>query len=157
MKIIFLDIDGVLNTERYCKIQIERGMASYYDAEFNFDPICMRCLKEVIDKTGAKIVLSSSWRENPNDEYFYQFKLNLKVYDLLDSFIDVTPIFSNSRGEEIESWLTKNEVKYGDIEYIIIDDEDNMGDLKDRLVKCNPYFGFNIEQQEYAYKLFNTK
>ena len=159
MKVIFLDIDGVLNTERYCKIQVKRAMADSYEANFNFDPICMRCLKELIDKTGAKIVLSSSWRENPKDEYFYQFQLNLKVYGLLDSFISTTPIFHSSdiRGEEIKLWLNINKNIYKDIEYIIIDDEDNMGELKDRLVKCNPYYGFNNEMKEKAYSLFNIK
>lgn len=49
MKVIFLDIDGVLNTDRYLKIlKKQNGGVSYYGMEFNFDPRAMRNLKEII-------------------------------------------------------------------------------------------------------------
>lgn len=152
MKVIFLDIDGVLNTGRYRKVQVKRGISDYYNAQFNFDPICMRNLKEIVDKTGAKIVLSSTWRINQEDEYFNEFKLNLKQYDLFDSFISITPVLNSIRGDEIKEWLSnKNNVD----EFIILDDEDDMGDLINRLIKCDEFYGFNDEKKLEALKLFN--
>ena len=49
MKIIFLDIDGVLN---------QTGNA----ASLPFDPNCVMYLNHVIKETGAHIVISSAWR-----------------------------------------------------------------------------------------------
>ncbi len=57
MKIIFLDIDGVLNHMYWLKKM--KGVEG--DKKF-FDPDCVRRLNTITDKTGAKIVLSSSWR-----------------------------------------------------------------------------------------------
>ncbi len=56
MKIIFLDIDGVLNSRQY---DAERGTA-----EGNIDVSRLLLLKQLIDQTGAKIVLTSSWRRH---------------------------------------------------------------------------------------------
>ncbi|MFR1854625.1 MAG: HAD domain-containing protein, partial [Beduini sp.] len=53
MKIIILDIDGVLNCE-YCKIKID-GVHFVMDEKIIL-------LKQLVDRTGAKIVLSSTWR-----------------------------------------------------------------------------------------------
>ena len=52
MKIIFLDFDGVLNSERYFRSYGAEGLA------LNPDNLCF--LKEIVVATGAKIVLSTS-------------------------------------------------------------------------------------------------
>ena len=49
-KVIFLDVDGVLNSSR----TLHEDISSEDDLILN--------LKELVDKTGAKIILSSSWR-----------------------------------------------------------------------------------------------
>lgn len=70
MKVIFLDIDGVMNNtnhavEMYNKYQnkeityTEYNNAVIHDYPYN-EPL--KLLKEIVDKTEAKIVLSSSWR-----------------------------------------------------------------------------------------------
>ena len=56
MKVIFLDFDGVLNSEKYIRTCGHYGVI--------IDPSRMVMLKEIIDKTDAKIVLSTSWREH---------------------------------------------------------------------------------------------
>ncbi len=55
MKVLFLDIDGVLNTERYIKTCGHYGVV--------IDPELMKNVKRIVDITGAKIVLTTSWRE----------------------------------------------------------------------------------------------
>ena len=59
MKLIFLDIDGVLNYEGY-----ERFTRS--GTRF-VDPVLIKRLKKIIDRTGAKVVLSSTWRRGIYD------------------------------------------------------------------------------------------
>ena len=64
MKIIFLDIDGVLNSIGW----VERTKGTAYEDK-EIDPSKVRLLKQIIDKTDAKIVLSSTWREvNGSDD-----------------------------------------------------------------------------------------
>jgi hypothetical protein len=77
-----------------------------------FDPVGIALIKKVCDKTGCKIILSSTWRKH------YTCKELSKVLDL--PIIDSTPIkLSSTRGEEVNMWLEKNKVE----KYAIIDDD----------------------------------
>ena len=62
MKVIFLDVDGVLNSEDDLLIYRAKnnitGCILYEEVEDR----PLKLLKEIIDKTNAKIVVSSSWR-----------------------------------------------------------------------------------------------
>ena len=57
MKLIFLDIDGVLNSTAQFVVLGQRGA----NAE-GIDPIALGLIKFICEKTGAKIVISSTWR-----------------------------------------------------------------------------------------------
>ena len=61
-KIIFLDIDGVLNTERQHDRCVEAGLAYVDNFGYAFDPVSVANLKRIVDETGADIVISSSWK-----------------------------------------------------------------------------------------------
>lgn len=115
-KIIFLDIDGVLNLYRE---EHDKYGQLFHD---NF----VNNLKHIIDETGAKIVLSSTWRLSG-------FKTNKNMWldrKLPGELVDVTPIFHNKiRGEEIKHWLVNNQVN----SYVIIDDD------TDFLSEQNPF------------------
>ncbi len=124
MKVIFLDIDGVLNTY-YCKITV---------AGYSFvDDDKVALLKELVTATGAQIVLTSTWREgwdmqvhpeqyskisNDDIRLFEALKEKLKEYDM--GLLDYTPIFGE-RGAEIDGWL--NAWQGDPIEcFVILDD-----------------------------------
>jgi len=67
MKILFLDIDGVLNSGDYSKIlyklhQMDGSIKSRDDYGTLFDERCVTWLKWIILKTDCKIVLSSTWK-----------------------------------------------------------------------------------------------
>lgn len=52
IKLCFLDVDGVLNNSR------QRDAMS-------IDPQCIKLFAELVIKTGAYIVMSSTWRKHP--------------------------------------------------------------------------------------------
>lgn len=126
MKVIFLDVEGVLNTrETYERAYRLRGQTAMIDLEL--DSFRLEYLKTIIDETGAKIVLSSSFR------YFFEKKdgkllpTNFKGKKLYDNFkkfgieiYDTTVPKMGNREEQIKEWLLNRD----DIEsFVIIDDD----------------------------------
>lgn len=118
MKIIFLDIDGVVN----CISTKERAPSHVVGVEQ--DKIAL--IKQIVDATGAKLVLSSTWRE----DWFYSDSRNPQDWDYLRLefakqglyFIDHTPLErTRHRGTEIKMWLEST--GYDVESYVIIDDE----------------------------------
>lgn len=124
MKIIFLDVDGVLNTY-YTEAKTSNGATFVDDRKVHI-------LKDIIDKTGAKIVLSSTWRIgwkhlelSMKDTWaakdFIELRDKLREFEI--DLYDKTPIldkFMRCRGEEIKMYLNNSK---DDIEgYVIIDD-----------------------------------
>lgn len=127
MKLIFLDIDGVLNTSTTFKRRYyEYKKTGKYNLEV--DEFRIYYLKKIVDETDAKIVLSSTWRsgftkkDNKVIPIYYKAeqlvnmfnKYNLEIYD-------ITPYDKNRyRENEILEYLEKRE----DVEsFIVIDDE----------------------------------
>lgn len=125
MKVIFLDIDGVLNTsETFMKRRIEYEKTKKWITEIDLHRVAR--LKYIINMTGAKIVLSSAWRlmgEFSDGEYISKSNLLKELLDIFDSFgikiYDITPYIDSKRGEEIQSWLKNKKVE----SFVIIDDE----------------------------------
>ena len=133
MKVIFLDIDGVLNTIDTFKRR--KDIYNNYGVIIpRIDFYRVKFLKEIIDKTDAKIIISSTWRKYDNDmkelkEVFSLF--DLEVYDV--TCIDI----SGKKGIEINDWLNKNEVD----SFVIIDDEtSDMIHLEKYVVKTRENF-----------------
>ena len=66
--IIFLDCDGVLNTTRCLQLDYEENDNTLlFDPNDKYSPLEKRCLsnlKDLIEKTQAKIVLTTTWRNN---------------------------------------------------------------------------------------------
>ncbi|MBR6639623.1 MAG: hypothetical protein IKL35_04590, partial [Muribaculaceae bacterium] len=62
-KYLFIDFDGVLNTENYTKFLQTNGFDSNDKFGTRFDPYALQNLKAIIEQTGAKIIISSSWKE----------------------------------------------------------------------------------------------
>lgn len=122
MKVIFLDIDGVLNSDEYfdkIKDLNIQGIQSEVDIEK------IKLLKKAIDETGAKVVLSSSWRYTKNAQYLKQLLLQYNI------FTDSTPFVQNKRGLEIKKWLKNNP----DVEEFVILDDEIFDSYDEELVK----------------------
>ena len=127
MKIIFLDIDGVLNTsETFIKRKQYWELTGVWTLEI--DEFRVEYLKRIIDETGAKVVLSSTWKKDfenidgkiiPIHEKGEELqnilrKHSIEIYDILKKG------YSLSREDLITIWLNE----HPDVEsFIIIDDE----------------------------------
>ena len=127
MKIIFLDIDGVLNSERYYK-SVDRSIKNWN----RFDPEVVDLIKNLVEEFSAKIVISSTWRFGAIEQLRDELKKSGLIKYLHKDWR--TPeIYPPYRGEEIKSWL---DAHAADTEYVIIDDNDSiLKDQKIRLVK----------------------
>jgi hypothetical protein len=121
-KLIFLDIDGVLNNT---------SGAHQNGSQFKLDSTCVNLLFDILNQTGAKIVISSSWRHGSTLDNFkllfkqelYYHKISPAVSDkIINSIIGLTVdglLLDMTRGGEIRQWLVDNKFNGN---YAIIDD-----------------------------------
>ena len=107
MKVIFLDIDGVLNTNS--------------DKEISTDKL--KLLSELVSKTGADVVLSSSWRNwwnNPKTNIPGSFIAKWKKQFLDNNLsITLTTELECPKNLSIEKFIIRHDVKC----FIVLDDE----------------------------------
>lgn len=141
MKLIFLDIDGVLNYQlmweekRQCK-RHEELLKGAPDGAHDICEKKVELLNELIKKTEAKVVITSTWRLSRSVEEL-QWVLDYKGFE--GEIIDKTPYltFSNKdydysvpRGCEIKAWLETNKGILGNkitkVKYVIFDDDSDM-------------------------------
>ena len=145
MKVLFLDIDGVLNSENwfayriYCvKNNMVNILMNFVDTDdrnikhklTTLDDRAIANLNRIIEETGCKVVLSSSWRSSIESENIFTQNL-LKLKGFKYEFYDVTPRlwfsdFSIRRGEEIKFWLDKESEKHEIESFVILDDDSDM-------------------------------
>ena len=117
--IIFLDVDGVLNSSAYFEANKGKGRIEINDFH-------LKMLAKIYHTCDAKIVLSSSWREldDPSDihvYWMYEYLVNeLARYGM--EIIDKTPYVENNRPLEIKTWLD-NHVDKDDIRFVSLDDD----------------------------------
>ena len=130
-KIIFLDVDGVLNSQSYYIEWMRRSrVGDNDDSEKEIDESCVKNLKEIFYKTVASIVLSSTWR-NMRDVYKLAIHLNktLAKYGLHIS--DKTPWLHGNRPKEIKVWLDNHISKGNGIKsFVILDDDFSIDEYK---------------------------
>lgn len=111
MKVIFLDIDGVLNSDEYLD-KVKKSEIQGIERDIDVEKV--KLLKRAIDETGARVVLSSSWRYTRNARDLKELLANYGIR------VDSTPYIQDERGLEIKKWLSENQ---GVEDFIILDDE----------------------------------
>lgn len=150
IKVIFLDVDGVLNN----RMTTRRTKTTGYIFVGNKH---IRNLKRIINETDAKVVLSSDWRYDRDDP-----KQNGDFLELRDElmrrgikFYGFTPdLRSATRGEEITLWLSEHpEVS----NFVILDDRSDMEPNKDHLVQTTMIHGLGEEDADKAIRILNGK
>lgn len=134
-KYLFVDFDGVLNTGSYrCRL-VSEGKEVKDQFGPLFDPNAVEKLRTIIQHTGAKIIISSSWKEFGSDflhELWTKRNMPETIYSIIPSLILTNYIDHNtgksfripeiySKGLEINAWL--DTYATGNYRYCIIDDE----------------------------------
>lgn len=165
MNIIFLDIDGVLNSSAYFEQGKEKGVTGREISDYH-----LQMLAKIYHTCNAKIVLSSSWRELDDESdinvyWMYEYLVNeLARYDM--KIISKTPVVEMNRPLEIKTWLD-NRVDKDEIRFVSLDDDfskesyDKYG-IGDCLVKteffCHDISEGGLQQKhvDKAIKILNT-
>lgn len=145
MKLIFLDFDGVLNS----RANLYRGL----------DPANVRQLNDLVQRSGAAVVISSTWRHKGLSDC----QGELLAAGFVGRIIGCTPDLDRreggvwlgfDRGAEIAAWLADRGV--GLVEsFVILDDAADMGELLPRLVQTDTNVGLQPADVERALALLN--
>ncbi len=145
--VLFLDVDGVLNR---C------GMSGQ---GLETDKVAM--LQEIIQATNCEIVISSTWRRLTDSA----LPRLLAVLRSIGAVVaGMTPILDDqmasglwhgvTRGAEIASFLASNpEIT----KFVILDDDDDMGDLRPHLVNTNSFEGLTPQFTKEVIRRLNSQ
>ena len=120
--VIFLDVDGVICTP--LSFQLNRLLRLPMERQ-RFDPVALFWLRRLVEKTGAMLVLSSSWRDGLYYDDPWCRAIIQNLYDRLSRnrtpIADATPILEGGdKGTEIAAWLREHPHR----RYIALDDRD---------------------------------
>jgi len=139
MKLIFLDMDGVMNS--FQSAYWYRNMLGHKEPDWvdykttettafnNYEkqlcPLACSNLRHIMEShPDVKIIISSTWRAGRKPEFFNRLFKHFKIIKE-DRVIGCTPRLNKERGYEIQDWLTKFEEDVED--FIILDDDGDMG------------------------------
>lgn len=161
MKILFLDIDGVLNSDDFfestrsnCSFKLSEGICDdgvrYIQ---KLDVKAVRLLCDFVIEHDIKIILSTTWREAFSISFIRGLMMRIAAFPD-GCFMGKTPIFPHrvKRGAEISSWLGGNK----NCQYIIFDDlepSDFLRGQRGRLIQTDPRIGLTTENLKAAKEL----
>ncbi len=163
-KVIFLDVDGVLNKHTGITVTTEKSPNGFIGVDKRYLPN----LKQLVEDTGADIVLSSDWKDlfetddcdpiHADADGAYLVK-RLSDYGLtIKKRTDDRSVgndWSTGRGYGIRKYLKENP----DVEeYVILDDIrfiDFTGELLEHFVYCNSPLGKRNMKKAYKILLGN--
>ena len=162
LKIIFCDIDGVLNNKTS-----QTMFASGDDSKYGLDPNNVSNLINIIKNTNSKLVWSTNWRKYPFDfvwgnekhKYVSPFK---KARNLLRKYefqsLPCCPHKDNtSKFEDVMQWLITIGYEF-EINFVVIDDmiEHGLYKFEDRFFLTKPQFGLTKEISNDIIEYLNT-
>lgn len=132
-KVIFLDIDGVMNN---LGTPGDRGLASW------LDPANVAVLNQIVQATGAAVVLSSSWRRSMP---LADLRMAFARAGCAAEIVGITPDLDGPRrGREIAAWLAAQAEPPA--RYVALDDQFDMPELPGKLVKTSQVEGLTARE-----------
>ena len=153
-KFIFLDIDGVLNSANY----INRCNNEHENKGNWVDPRAVAYLNEIIRKTSAKVVISSTWRIYDTLDIL---RSKLEAAGFIGEIVDKTPVLEKTlddvwpcRGDEIFDWID-NQIDPPE-SVVVLDDDGDMAMMSKYLVKTSFTNGLQEEHVEQAVNILNN-
>jgi len=137
-KILFLDIDGVLNSEE-SRERVGTGSV--------FAESCIAALNHILMDLDVLMVITSTWRESWSLAEIARFLANAGTTPT--RVVGKTSYLSGQlRGAEIEDWLQKAPFQINT--FAILDDRDDMGRHSNRLVQTDFKVGLTMDDAKRA-------
>jgi hydroxymethylpyrimidine pyrophosphatase-like HAD family hydrolase len=142
VKLLFLDVDGVLNNKYLEWNEYNNGI----------DDKLLKYLKLVILKTGCKIVLSTTWRLNSKARrillHSIKTRCDLNTDDIIIGQTCDARFLSKNRSYEIAQYLKTHQNKFNIISWCAIDDlslnkQENSHFMKGHFVQTDPKIGIS--------------
>ena len=148
MNVLFLDYDGVVNTPMWddtgknCRFNHSGdNKVNNFQAVQRVSKFCKEC--------GYAIVVTSTWRFENN---YKDCLVNGGLWDDIQILGQTPYVSTGNRGDEIQKYLEEHpEVE----NFLIFDDDSDMGDLLDHLIKTDSTFGFSMYNYDAAVQLHN--
>lgn len=158
-KVLFLDIDGVLNSNMYahtiCWLKKTNRSALYSGLTFKhgiwqFCPYASAIFSSMMEELlNVDIVISSTWRVGRTVEDLQQLFIENGLCG--SKIIGRTGDFKNSRGLEIQEYLDLHpDIK----KFVILDDDNDMLHLTKYLVKTDTRNGLLFKDADLVIKKF---
>jgi hypothetical protein len=162
MKIVFLDIDGVLNSREFCKLTNPKD---YSNLEIWLDSNSISKLNDLIRQTDACVVLSSQWREYHElediQEALVKKGFGYKLFDKIPEqfLINEKTLDTSSKQHEIFMWLLNAANDGFTIDsFVILDDkQSHLIDLQEFLVLVNSEVGLTKKDTRKALQILKGK
>lgn len=161
MKVLFLDIDGVLNCMYPSPSPDYPEWVDLEEWRYGFNPELVARLRYVIANTDCKIVISSSWRHHtsyaPYQNRNWREVLAEKLRRGMDVFAGETGYDQEGkRGREIKQWLSEHEVE----SWCVVDDE--TVDIEpyldsEHIVKTDMKVGLTMDDARRIMEVLNNK
>ena len=160
--IIFLDIDGVINSHDWWERRkgiVPRESRGLYD----LDPLACLRLQDICEGTKASLVLTSTWRLNRSlaavQKLFVQRGITAPLIGRTPSLRHHEADFEEpwsrmGRGLEVQWWLRTYLGDEGtcNAKFVCLDDDKDFGDLLGKLVQTRMATGLTDLEGDYVYK-----
>jgi hypothetical protein len=145
---IFLDFDGVLNSDRFYT------RAPKLAEKGDLDRKCVALLNELVDKTGAKVVIVSNWRHGHSVSELRDILVD-RGFEYPKRVVGKSPDLGEDavRGYEILAFMKGLRIRDP---FVVLDDTDDMDGVEDRFVKTDPKVGLQRADVELAEQILRT-
>lgn len=149
--ILFLDIDGVLNSDNYRRVLHTIGVP-LDQIQNEFDPKCVEAINRILSTTKAQVVVSSTWRNQSKD---LSHELRSRGVNIDGHFLGQTPHLPNAeRGQEIRLWLVRNHAQASS--FAVLDDDRDMLGVAHRLVQTSRFNGLTEADADVAIRMLRS-
>ena len=118
-RLLFLDIDGVLNSERYYWTVCDRLPSACTSQDI--DPDAVARLNRIIDQSNCEVVLSSSWRGKGTSADVFRVWTVLNDRGFLHRFVGATPFLGMNRHVEIGEVVDERRPE----RFVVLDDDED--------------------------------
>jgi hypothetical protein len=147
---LFLDIDGVLNN--FGSLQKLSPSSRFKRSKIPLERDCIEELNRILSATGARVILSSGWKESRK---LSELEKTLRASGFQGMLVDQTPsVKGATRGDEIRAWLEQN--NSSSEAFVILDDRGDIKGFDDFFVQTSFYKGLTPTEADRAIAILNS-